>query len=127
MTEIQYGNWNNMPWQYFAEGMTRKMIGTEAKYANIAINKIHNNSAKKPHSHENQEQIIMILQGECDVYLDGSPYRMSTGSWIAIPEGVEHYMDVYDSPEPVINMNVFSPIREDYNESYREFIKDYRK
>ncbi len=122
MTKVESGNWNNMPWQSFDEGIARKMLAMDAKYANIAINKIDNNQVFEAHSHKDQEQILMILQGECVVYIEDTPHEMTAGSWIAVPEGVEHSMEVSDSPEPLINMDVFSPIREEYNEAYKEFI-----
>jgi mannose-6-phosphate isomerase-like protein (cupin superfamily) len=31
------------------------------------------------------EQVVIVLQGEGDLYVDGIPYRLSAGSWINIP------------------------------------------
>lgn len=124
MKKIESGNWNNVPWQTFDGGLSRKMLAMEAQYANIAINKLENNTTFPAHAHENQEQILIILQGECVVYIEDERYELSAGSWIAVPEGVKHSMEVYDSPEPLINMDVFSPIREEYNDIYKEFLEN---
>lgn len=64
-----------------------------------------------PHSHK-YEQLVFILQGECDFYVDGKPYHMSAGCVMAIPPNVEHYI-VAKGTEPVLNLDVFCPKRPD--------------
>ena len=127
MTKIDYGNLDNLPWQFVREGITRKVFGMGAENINATINKVENGNEKNPHTHEENEQIALILEGECDYYVNGIPYRMTKGSWITVPAGVEHYIHVYDSPVPVLNMDIFYPLREEYNESYGKFIENYRK
>lgn len=80
-----------------------------------------------PHSHK-YEQLVMILQGECDFYVDGVPYNMTAGCVMAIPPHVEHYI-VAKGTEPVLNLDVFTPKRPDKpdEESDRVGAKIYSK
>ncbi len=38
-----------------------------------------------PHPHA---QLAIVLQGQCDYYVDGKPYRMKEGSWVFVPADV---------------------------------------
>ncbi|WP_400238513.1 cupin domain-containing protein, partial [Methanomethylophilus alvi] len=44
-----------------------------------------------PHEHI-YEQLVFIMQGECDFYVDGVPYRLGPGCMMAIPPMVSHYI-----------------------------------
>ncbi|NLB90822.1 MAG: cupin domain-containing protein [Clostridiales bacterium] len=68
-----------------------------------------------PHAHE-YEQIAMILQGECDFFVDGIAYSMKAGSIMSIPPMAEHYIKAKGS-EAVLNLDIFYPKRSDRNES----------
>jgi len=125
MKKFDYGNLNNLPWQPVSEGASRKIFGMGSENINCQVAKIENGVKTPPHVHENNDQIAVITAGECDYYVDGKPYHMAEGSWITVPAGVEHYIHVYDSSVPVHNLDIFNPLREEYNQDYREFINKY--
>lgn len=84
-----------------------------------------------PHSHK-YEQLVFIMQGTCDFYVDGKPYRMTPGCVMAIPPNVEHYICAVGD-EPVLNMDVFCPKRPDHPDAESDRIgakiyskRDYR-
>ena len=61
-------------------------------------------------------QVAMILQGECDFFVEGVAYPMSAGSIMSIPPMAEHYVLV-KGPQDVINLDIFYPKRPDREES----------
>lgn len=77
--------------------------------------KITSGHSISPHAHE-YEQIAMILQGECDFYVDGVAYPLHSGCIMSIPSMAEHYIQA-KGEEPVINVDIFFPKREDRKES----------
>lgn len=122
---VKTGNFNDMKWMTVLEkdGVTHRcrkvMFGAER--ATVQIGEFCNGHAVKPHSHE-YEQIAIILQGVCDFVVDDVPYRMTAGSYIVLPPNSVHYIHVYDSPVPVMNMDIFVPAREEYTKKYEEFL-----
>lgn len=127
MARIESGNWNNLPWQEVREGITRVVFGMGADNINCTINKVDNGNEVRPHSHPTNEQVALVLEGECDYYVDGVAYRLTPGSWVTVPEGVEHYIHVYDSPVPCMQMDIFYPTRPEYIESYSNFLAEQSK
>ena len=65
-----------------------------------------------PHSHP-FEQIAVIVQGTARFHIGDKTYDAGPGSMIRIPPDVEHWAEVIGD-EPVMNLDVFNPIREDY-------------
>lgn len=127
MAKVESGNWNQLPWQVVREGITRVVFGTGADNINCTINKVDNGNAVNPHTHEKNEQIALVLEGECDYYVNGVAYRLTPGSWVTVPAGIEHYIHVYDSPVPCMQMDIFYPLREEYNVSYTKFLEEQNK
>jgi len=119
---IDYGNWNETKWQFVREGITRVVFGMSAKDMSVTVNEVQVGNEIRPHKHPN-EQIAVILQGTCNYYVDGFPCVMKPGSWVVVPPNVEHYIEVKDSKEPVINLDIFTPNRPEYTKSFSEFLK----
>jgi len=126
MSTIANGNWNESPWQKVREGITRVVFAMEADSVCCTIGLVENDNEIKPHSHPN-EQIALVIEGECDYYVDGVPYRLTPGSWVTVPANVEHYIHVHDSPVPCKQMDIFTPDRPEYTESYTAFLKEQNK
>lgn len=124
MSTIESGNWNELPYQELREGVGRIIFGTGADDVTFQLGKIDNGNEVKPHVHEEFDQIAIILEGECDYYVDGKAHRMTPGSWVTVPKGNEHYIHVYDSSKPVINLDVFTPLRKEYDDAYTEFLEE---
>lgn len=126
-SEVMSGNWYDSPWQPVRDGITRVVFaGGLTKDATLAVAACENGNAVRPHTHP-YAQLAIVVKGTCDYYVDGVPYKMKPGSWVYVPENVEHYIHVYDSEEPVINLDVFFPKRDEYVESYDEFVENSGK
>lgn len=63
------------------------------------------------HSHPH-EQVGLMLEGEADVTIGGQSQRVSAGHMWRIPGGVLHKFVALD--RPVRAIDVFHPLREDY-------------
>jgi quercetin dioxygenase-like cupin family protein len=63
------------------------------------------------HSHPHEQAGIM-LRGEATFTVGGEKRLVKTGEMWIIPGGVEHMVEVGD--EPALALDVFSPVREDY-------------
>jgi|1185.fasta_scaffold146920_2 quercetin dioxygenase-like cupin family protein len=59
------------------------------------------------------DQLALILAGRCVVRVDEEEHPLGPGGFVYIPAGAMHGMEVVGS-EPVLNVDVFSPAREDY-------------
>jgi len=125
MSTIAAGNWFEAPREPLRPGIERVVFAMEADTVCMTIGWVSNGHEVKPHSHPN-EQIAMVLDGECDYYVDGIPYRLKAGGWVTVPPNVEHYIHVYDSEVPCLQMDVFTPDRLEYTESYTNFLKSLK-
>ncbi|MFW5412077.1 cupin domain-containing protein [Aerococcus urinaeequi] len=124
LENVDFGNINEIPYRPLRPGIDQAVFAMSGDGVNVTVNRVDNGNDLRPHTHDDHQQIAWILQGECDYYVDGQPFRMTAGSWVVVPKGVEHYIHVYDSPETVVNVDIFAPAREDYNEAYSQFLKE---
>lgn len=124
MSYIESGNWNELPYQELRPGVERVMIGTGADDVSIQIGRIYSGNEKNPHTHDEFDQIVIILEGVCDFYVGDEVYHMTSGSWVTVPKGTKHYADVQESPVPVINLDIFTPARNEAVKSYQQFLKN---
>lgn len=46
-----------------------------------------------------EEQLIVVLSGECDIKLNGGRYRLNAGSWINLPAQIDYRIHVFRSCE----------------------------
>ena len=88
--KVPHGNWFESPWQDIRSGIRQVTLDTNLEHLCCTVGRVENGNEINPHSHEN-EQIAIVLEGECDYYVDGSMYHMTPGSWIAIPPRSVHY------------------------------------
>ena len=92
-----------------------EMINESYKHVTIQYAKLSPGHSLSPHKHE-YEQVAMILQGKCDLYVNGVAYPMTSGSIMSIPPMAEHYVQV-KGEQDVINLDIFYPKRSDRQES----------
>jgi quercetin dioxygenase-like cupin family protein len=69
------------------------------------------NSYAEPHSHPDNEQIMMLLKGDADFVVDGKIYPVVEGDVVVLLPGVEHA--AYVGPNGARVLDVFSPPRAD--------------
>jgi quercetin dioxygenase-like cupin family protein len=65
-----------------------------------------------PHDHPH-DQLSLVFAGTLELELEGVAYRVRAGELLYIPAGVPHTGRVVGD-EPVLNVDVFAPVREDY-------------
>ncbi|MFW6150834.1 MAG: cupin domain-containing protein [Chloroflexota bacterium] len=72
------------------------------------------NSLAPAHTHQDVEQIMVVLEGSIDTIIDGKLYPMKKGDVAVLPPGVEH--GAYAGPKGAHVVDVFSPPRKDLEE-----------
>jgi quercetin dioxygenase-like cupin family protein len=59
------------------------------------------------------DQLALILAGRCVIRVGEEEHPLGPGEFVLIPAGASHGLEAVGS-EPVLNVDVFSPAREDY-------------
>ena len=103
-------NWNSMKQVQVRDNVTRRVFS--GKNCMMVLNKLLPSSRPKLHQHPH-EQLAYIVEGTGRFVLGDEVLDMSAGDIILIPPDVPHSLEV-TSKQPVLNLDVFSPIREDY-------------
>lgn len=99
-----------MPWELVREGVKRKAFTGEG--ATAAVNELSPGHTPKPHSHI-YEQIVYIMDGECDFHVEEEVYHLTPGGLLVVPPNLTHYA-VVTSARPLINLDIFTPKRGEY-------------
>ncbi len=89
-------------------GYKGKIIHSESM--SVAYWKIKGGYPLPEHEHPH-EQIVNMIEGEFELVVDGTPYRMGPGTVMVIPPGVKH------SGRSITDcriIDIFHPVREDY-------------
>ncbi len=92
------------------EGVNRRVFAGDNSM--IVLNEIKASAQPAFHSH-GQEQLTYILEGECEFIVGEDVVRMGKGDVILVPPNVVHALRPLGE-ETILNLDVFSPIREDY-------------
>lgn len=126
MSMIMSGNWNKMPWRVIRPGLKQVTLAMGADDATVTINQIVSGHEKRPHSHP-EEQIAMVIEGECDYYVDGTPYHLTPGGFVVVPGGVEHYAHVHDTDITCFQLDIFGTPRPEFKEQYTAFMESLER
>jgi len=126
MSEIMSGNWNKMPWRPIREGIKQVTLAMGADDMTVTLGQVTSGHEKRPHSHP-EEQVALVLEGECDYYVDGTPYHLTPGSFVVVPANVMHYIDVHDTDIPCFQMDIFGTPRPEFKKNYMEFLEALKK
>jgi len=78
----------------------------------LVVNEIECSAQPALHSHPH-EQLTYILEGECQFILGEESIHMGAGDVILVPPNVPHTLRPLGK-KTIVNIDVFSPIREDY-------------
>lgn len=103
-------NWDTLARETVRNGVSR--AGFRGEDVLLVMNWIEPGMTPSPHSHP-FEQVVYIVQGRVMFHVGDDAMEAGPGSLIRIPPDVEHYAEVLGD-EPAFNLDVFSPIREDY-------------
>jgi mannose-6-phosphate isomerase-like protein (cupin superfamily) len=102
--------WDEIPDEEVRPGVRRRGIGTRDVL--LVMNECRPGMDLRPHSHE-FDQLALIISGEAISHVGEDHNEVGPGSVMLVPAGVEHYIEPTGS-EPVLNLDVFAPAREDY-------------
>ncbi|MFC2016553.1 cupin domain-containing protein [Chloroflexota bacterium] len=103
-------NWNSMKGVQSRNNVTRRVFS--GKNCMMVLNELLPSAQPNLHQHPH-EQLTYIVEGTCRFELGDEVLDMVAGDVILIPPDVPHSLEV-TSKEPVLNLDVFSPIREDF-------------
>lgn len=103
-------NWNGLDREVVRKGVER--AGFRGENVLLVMNWLEPGMEVNPHSHP-FEQVAYIVQGHMRFTIGDEVFEAGPGSVIRIPPDVVHCGEPIGD-EPVLNLDVFSPIREDY-------------
>lgn len=103
-------SWAEIPDEQVRPGVRRRAIGTREML--LVMNECQPGMEVRPHSHD-FDQFALIVSGEAIYHVGEDHNEVGPGSVVLVPAGVEHYIEPTGS-EPVLNLDVFAPAREDY-------------
>ena len=126
MSEIMFGNWNEMPFRPLRQGRKQVTLAMGADDCTVTLGIVQEGHEKRPHSHP-EEQVALVVAGECDYYVDGKCYHLTPGGFVTVPANVEHYIDVHDTDIPCFQMDIFGTPRPEFKEKYMEFLGSLKK
>ena len=103
-------NWANMNRVRGGEGITRRVFSGEK--CMMVVNEILPSARPSLHHHPH-EQLTYIIKGSAEFILGDEVISLGEDDVVLVPPNVPHQLKV-TSTEPVLNLDVFAPIREDY-------------
>jgi len=103
-------NWAKLNRVEARSGVTRRVFS--GKNSMMVMNELMP-SAKPALHHHPHEQLTQIIKGTCRFVIGNESLDMGPGDLILIPPNIPHSLEV-TSKVPVLNLDVFSPVREDY-------------
>jgi quercetin dioxygenase-like cupin family protein len=83
-----FRSWNDVERYEFVPGVHIKAAGGEQ----VCVCDVKYDAGKQVplHAHEHTEQIMVIIEGECTVTVEGEPYTFGPGDVAVINRGREH-------------------------------------
>lgn len=113
LNELLYANvisWDDIPEEGIRPGVVRRLYSTDE--VTIAWHRLSRGMTLNPHTHVDFDQLVWIVEGECDYWVNGTPHRMGPGTMMLVPAGEEHYIEPVS--ETCVNIDVFAPPRADF-------------
>lgn len=102
--------WDDLEREVVRPGVER--VGFRGEDVLLVMNWLDPGMEVNPHSHP-FEQVLLILQGRMRLTVGDEIHEIGPGGMMRIPPDVMHCGEPIGD-EQVINLDVFSPIREDY-------------
>lgn len=101
--------WDDLPLEDVRPGVKR--CGYTTDEVQLVMNHVEPGMALRPHSHADFDQLVYIVSGRANYYIDDVAHEMGPGSLLLVPAGAPHYIEPI---EPTLNLDIFAPPREDY-------------
>ena len=105
---VQLHRWDEIALEKVTEMLSRKIVTGEREM--LAQVYLKRGCLVPMHSHES-EQMTYVLQGALRFVVGGEEIMVREGEVLHIPSGVEHQAEAL---EDTFELDVFSPIREDW-------------
>ena len=104
--------WEDIPAREVRPGVTQR--GFRGDAALVTYNTLAPGMEPKPHSHP-FDQVFMLISGRVVLHVGEQAIACGPGTIVQIPRDVVHWAEA-PAPEDgvAINIDVFSPVREDY-------------
>ncbi len=107
---VTKANWKSLSKVPVRNGVARRVF--TGKNSMMVLNEL--TATAKPNLHHHpHEQLSYIIEGKCRFVVGNEVVEMGPGDLVLIPPDVPHSLEV-TSETPVLNLDVFSPIRQDY-------------
>jgi len=106
----QVVSFDDLPEEVARPGITRKAYASDEVM--LVWNTVQKGLEVRPHSHEDFDQLVVILEGTADYYVDGEAHRMGPRDVLLVERTKEHFIEVLEGP--CINLDIFVPPRADY-------------
>lgn len=101
--------WEDIPEESVRPGVRRRSYSTDD--CMLVMNALDPDMQLNPHVHDDFDQLVYIIDGRCNYYVDGEPHEMSAGSMMLVPAGSPHYIEPLDGT--CLNLDIFTPPRAD--------------
>ena len=111
--EPQFVHFPNVKAFELAAGVSGRPLFGEGAMLNLI--EFEPGSTVPLHSHEH-EQLGIVLQGMQALVVDGITHELEPFEAYVLPGGVEH--SAYCGPEGALVLDIFTPVREDYQERW---------
>jgi len=112
--EVPIYNLNDLPSREVRHGIVQRVFRGNA--VAIAYNQLNPGMATNPHSHD-FEQVFVLLEGRVKLHVGDEVHQCEAGTVVRIPPHTEHWAEPPLPEDGVaLNMDIFSPIRDDYFE-----------
>ena len=108
--KVEHYYWDSLPREAVRPGVTRAAFRGDQVL--MVMNWLQPGMQTNPHQHP-YEQLTYIVSGTMRLVVGDRVIECGAGSVTRIPPNVVHYGEPVGS-EAVLNLDVFSPIREDY-------------
>ncbi|KRB83519.1 cupin domain-containing protein [Noviherbaspirillum sp. Root189] len=103
-------NWNSLPREVVRKGVER--CGFRGENAIVVMNWVEPDIKINPHTHD-FEQLAICIEGRFNYHVGDQVFEMTPGSMLVVPPHTVHYVEP-TSDEVALNLDVFSPVRDDY-------------
>jgi cupin superfamily acireductone dioxygenase involved in methionine salvage len=97
--------WEELAW-IGGDRAKRKVVQTET--ATFALQELTHSLPEPKVDQHPEQQVVLLLSGTSDFYVDDVLYKMEAGDMLVIPSNATHYQKI-TSPEGIKNFLIFTP------------------
>ncbi len=107
---MKHASHDNLNVKTVRPGVQRRVFSGEG--ATLAWTTLDPGHTPRPHSHV-FEQIVYLVSGRARFVVGGEEVVLEPGDMLVVPPNVEHWAQTLGD-EPVVDLSIFSPKREEY-------------